>query len=56
MIERMRADAQVNWGRKAASARRISATLGLPIESFVFLDDNPAEVNRRDLAEIDPCK
>ena len=56
LVERMRADAQVNWGRKAASVRRISATLGLPIESFVFLDDNPAEVNRRDLAEIEPSR
>lgn len=35
---------QVHWDPKSASLRRLSETLGLPLSSFVFIDDNPAEV------------
>ena len=35
---------QVHWDPKSASLRRLSETLDLPLSSFVFIDDNPAEV------------
>ena len=35
---------QVHWEPKSASLRRLSETLDLPLSSFVFIDDNPAEV------------
>ena len=35
---------QVHWDSKSASLRRLSETLDLPLSSFVFIDDNPAEV------------
>lgn len=32
-----------DWRRKPEQVQEIAATLGLPLESFVFADDNPAE-------------
>jgi FkbH-like protein len=34
---------QANWNDKATNIRSIAAELSLGLESFVFLDDNPAE-------------
>jgi FkbH-like protein len=34
---------QANWNDKATNIRAIAAELALGLESFVFLDDNPAE-------------
>jgi FkbH-like protein len=34
---------QANWNDKATNIRAIAAELSLGLESFVFLDDNPAE-------------
>jgi FkbH-like protein len=34
---------EINWGRKAPNIRRISRTLNLNPDSFVFLDDRPDE-------------
>jgi FkbH-like protein len=34
---------RVGWGEKAASIRQIGEELRLGLDSFVFLDDNPAE-------------
>lgn len=35
--------ARINWEDKAANLREISRELGLALDSFVFLDDNPVE-------------
>jgi FkbH-like protein len=37
---------RINWDDKAANIRAIAATIELGLESFVFLDDNPAERKR----------
>jgi FkbH-like protein len=37
------AAAQINWDDKATNLKRISKDLGLGLESFVFIDDNPVE-------------
>jgi len=37
------ATAQINWDDKATNLKRISEDLGLGLDSFVFLDDNPVE-------------
>ena len=34
----------MHWDPKSASLRRLSEALDLPLSSFVFIDDNPAEV------------
>ena len=34
---------EANWDPKAVSLRRIAKTLQLGLDSFVFVDDNPAE-------------
>jgi FkbH-like protein len=34
---------EVTWNDKTESLRRVSSALGLGLDSFVFLDDNPAE-------------
>lgn len=34
---------RINWGDKSQSLREIAAELNLGIDSFAFLDDNPAE-------------
>jgi FkbH-like protein len=34
---------QIGWEPKAQSLRRLSRDLGLGLDSFVFIDDNPAE-------------
>ncbi|MGB1130080.1 MAG: HAD-IIIC family phosphatase, partial [Haloferula sp.] len=34
----------INWDPKSSNLRRLSERLGLGLDSFVFLDDNPAEV------------
>jgi FkbH-like protein len=34
---------RTNWGEKAASIRQLGEDLRLGLDSFVFLDDNPAE-------------
>jgi FkbH-like protein len=34
---------RINWQDKASSLREIAAELGLGLDSFVFLDDNPVE-------------
>jgi FkbH-like protein len=43
---------QANWNDKATNIRAIAAELSLGLESFVFLDDNPAE--RRLVREMLP--
>jgi FkbH-like protein len=35
---------KANWEPKSDNLRRIAAELGLGIDSFVFVDDNPAEI------------
>jgi FkbH-like protein len=37
---------RVNWDDKAANLKAIAETIDLGLESFVFLDDNPAERKR----------
>ncbi|UOR14509.1 HAD-IIIC family phosphatase [Qipengyuania aquimaris] len=37
---------QANWSDKASNIRTIAETLSLGLESFVFVDDNPAERER----------
>jgi FkbH-like protein len=37
---------RVNWDDKAANIKAISETIDLGLDSFVFLDDNPAERKR----------
>ena len=37
---------RVNWEDKAANIKAIADAIGLGLESFVFLDDNPAERKR----------
>ena len=37
---------EVHWDPKPSSIRRISECLALPLHSFVFIDDSPAEINR----------
>jgi FkbH-like protein len=37
---------RVNWDDKAANIKAIAGTIDLGLESFVFLDDNPAERKR----------
>jgi FkbH-like protein len=46
---------QANWGPKADSLRTIAHELGLGLDSFVFIDDNPAEIElvRQVLPEVD---
>lgn len=43
-----------NWQDKATNLRAISRTLNLGLDSFVFVDDNPAErdIVRRELPEV----
>jgi FkbH-like protein len=43
-----------NWRDKASNLREIAATLGLGLESFVFVDDNPTERAwvRREIPEM----
>ena len=45
---------QANWSDKASNIKAISEMLSLGLESFVFLDDNPAERMqvRRELPEV----
>ncbi|CAK9098486.1 unnamed protein product, partial [Durusdinium trenchii] len=45
---------QVHWGSKVLSLRRLASELRLGLEAFVFLDDNPAEVEavRRALPQV----
>ncbi len=45
---------KVNWNAKADSIKQISSELSLGLDSFVFLDDNPAERSaiRRELPEV----
>lgn len=45
---------KVNWGDKPNNIRQIASELRLGLESFVFLDDNPAERSavRRELPEV----
>jgi len=46
---------QANWGPKPDSLRTIAHELGLGLDSFVFIDDNPAEIEhvRQVLPEVD---
>jgi predicted enzyme involved in methoxymalonyl-ACP biosynthesis len=37
---------RVNWDDKAANIKLIADQIDLGLESFVFLDDNPAELKR----------
>jgi len=48
------AAAAVNWTDKATNLRQLAATLDLGLESFVFVDDNPAErdIVRRELPMV----
>lgn len=48
------ADWEVNWGPKPESLQRIATRLNIGLDSLVFLDDNPAEVDlvRRALPEV----
>jgi len=43
-----------NWEDKAANLRRIAHTLGIGVDSLVFVDDNPAEraIVRRELPDV----
>jgi FkbH-like protein/FkbM family methyltransferase len=34
---------RINWGRKSDNLRSLAGELGLGLDSFVFIDDNPAE-------------
>eukprot|EP00434_Breviolum_minutum_P043978 symbB.v1.2.039231.t1/scaffold6430.1/size18162/1 len=45
---------QVHWGSKVTSLRRLASELCLGLEAFVFLDDNPMEVEsvRQHLPEV----
>jgi FkbH-like protein len=45
---------RANWRDKASNLREIAATLGLGLESFVFVDDNPTERAwvRREIPEM----
>lgn len=45
---------RANWIDKASNLREIAATLGLGLESFVFVDDNPTERAwvRREIPEM----
>lgn len=45
---------QANWTDKATNIKAIAETLSLGLESFVFLDDNPAEREqvRRELPDV----
>jgi FkbH-like protein len=36
--------AQIDWTTKSSGLRRLGATLGLSLDSFVFVDDSPLEV------------
>ena len=38
------AAAQIDWAPKSTGLRRLSAKLGLSLDSFVFLDDSPLEI------------
>ncbi|HKT17950.1 MAG TPA: HAD-IIIC family phosphatase [Stellaceae bacterium] len=44
----------VNWDDKATNLRRLAKTLELGLDSFVFVDDNPAEraIVRRELPSV----
>lgn len=46
---------KANWRNKADNIREIAATLNLGLDSFVFVDDNPAERDlvRRELPMVD---
>lgn len=46
---------QAHWGPKSDSLRTIAHELGLGLDSFVFIDDNPAEIElvRQVLPEVD---
>ena len=48
------AEWEVHWEPKPASLRRIAKTLNIGLDSLVFLDDNPAEVElvRQTLPEV----
>ncbi len=35
---------RVNWNPKSQSIRELAGELNLGLDSFVFLDDNPAEI------------
>ena len=45
---------KANWGPKPDSIREIAQELGLGLDSFVFIDDNPAEIEhvRQALPEV----
>lgn len=45
---------KVNWNEKPANIRQIASELRLGLDSFVFMDDNPAERSavRRELPEV----
>ncbi|CAL1162946.1 unnamed protein product [Cladocopium goreaui] len=45
---------QIHWGSKATSLRRLASELRLGLEAFVFLDDNPMELEsvRQQLPEV----
>jgi FkbH-like protein len=45
---------RANWSDKASNLREVASTLGLGLESFVFLDDNPTERAwvRREIPEM----
>jgi FkbH-like protein len=45
---------RANWSDKPQNLQSIAETLGLPLESFVFVDDNPVEraLIRRTLPEV----
>ena len=47
-------DWEVHWGPKPESLRRIAARLNIALDSLVFLDDNPDEIDlvRRTLPEV----
>src|SRR6185295_4990675 len=34
---------RINWGRKSDNLESLAGELGLGLESFIFIDDNPAE-------------
>ncbi len=34
---------RIGWGRKSASLRELAAELNVGLDSFIFIDDNPAE-------------
>ena len=36
--------AAVNWEAKSGNLRNLATKLGLGLDSFLFLDDNPAEI------------